>query len=167
MAAYGRLEGRVFKTTKAIRAAEKDLSINRMWRHTFLAVLAETSNVTRSAEAARVSAARAYKMRREDPEFRRAWQAALCEGFDHLEMELLRRLREGDFTAADGSKYDFANALRILAAHRGAADGQRAREDDEDENMVFASIRAKIEAIRRSREEAVALPPAEGGTREA
>lgn len=119
MAARGGLGGRTFRTTKAIRTAERDITINRMWRYTFLAVLAETSNVTRAAEAANVSTARAYKMRREEPEFRRAWREALTEGFEHLELELLRRLREAEFTTPDGGKYDFANAFRILAAHRG------------------------------------------------
>lgn len=40
------------------------------------------------------------------------------------------------------------------------------REDGEDESKVFASIRTKIEAIRRAREEAVALPVCTDGDHE-
>lgn len=158
MAAKGGLRGRTFKTTKAIRVAEQDISINRMWKNTFLTVLAETSNVSKACEAAPVSPARAYKLRREEPEFRRAWREALAEGYEHLEMELLRRLREGDFTTIEGGKYDFANALRILSAHRGTVESERSRQDDEEESAVFASIRRKVEAIRRAHEEQRALP---------
>lgn len=159
MAARGGLGGRKFRTTKAIRNAERDITVNRMWRYTFLAVLAETSNVSKACEAANVSPARAYKMRREEPEFRRGWARALTEGFEHLELELLRRFREGDFTTAEGGKYDFANALRILAAHRGTVEGERARQDDEEESAVFASIQRKIDALRRSQQVPPALPP--------
>jgi hypothetical protein len=67
-----------------------------VWKHHCLAALAETSNVTRSTEIANLSVSRAYRVRREDAVFRAAWQEALCEGYDHLELEVLRRLREGD-----------------------------------------------------------------------
>lgn len=144
--------GVLVKTTKLIREAEKDLQINRMWRVTFLATLGETSNVTKSAKAAEVSAARAYKVRREDSRFRREWQAALCEGYDHLELEVLRRLREGDFNHEGGGKFDFTSALRILAVHREAVGAQRARDSDAQEEAVYASITAKIAALRREKE---------------
>lgn len=153
MAVRRRANGRAeVKITKTIRDAEQHLTVNRMWRYTFLAVLAETSNVSRSAEAANVSASRAYKVRREDADFRRQWHEALSEGYDHLEMEVLRRLREGDHTMAEGGKFDFANALRILSAHRVTIGVQRARDNDADEAMVYAAIDAKIDALRRSRQ---------------
>lgn len=156
------------RPTKSIRAAEKHLTVSRVWKHHFLAALAETSNVTRSAEIAQVSPGRAYKVRREDPEFRRAWREALCEGYDHLEMEVLRRLREGDFNHAGGGKFDFASALRILHAHRGTVGAERMRQDAEGEEAVFAAINAKIDAMRRDKEAAEARRlPAPGEARDA
>src|SRR5687768_3900080 len=71
------------------------------WRTAFLAALARTSHVAAAAGEAGVEASRAYKLRRSDPVFARRWYEALCEGYDNLELELLRRLREGE--AEEGS----------------------------------------------------------------
>ena len=65
---------------------------NRPWRPVFLAVLAETSNVTAAAAAAEIPASRAYKDKRDDSEFAARWREALCEGYDLLEIEVLYRL---------------------------------------------------------------------------
>jgi hypothetical protein len=74
---------------------------------------------------------------------------ALAEGYSHLEMEVLRRLREGDFKTGDGEKFDFANAIRLLAAHRDSAANGQSRERDVSAEEVRASIDSKIEEIRR------------------
>lgn len=73
----------------------EDGRINNNWRRLFLDHLAETSNVTDSAAKAGISASRAYKVRREEPEFARLWLDALWEGYTHLEMEVVRSLRQG------------------------------------------------------------------------
>lgn len=122
---------------------------NRQWRTRFLDHLAESSNVTRSAEHAGVDVSRAYRLRRAQPDFARQWQIALAEGYSHLEMEVLRRLREGDFKTGDNEKFDFANAIRLLAAHRDAASAGQSRERDVSAAEVRASIDRKIEEIRR------------------
>ena len=67
--------------------------LNRHWRGLFLDYLAESSNVKQSAAKAGINPSRAYKVRREEPEFARQWLASLYEGYIHLEMEVLRRLR--------------------------------------------------------------------------
>ena len=122
--------------------------LNRHWRGLFLDFLAESSNVSESARRAGINPSRAYKVRREEPAFARQWLAALWEGYMHLEMEVLRRLREGDSSAGDKEKYDFANAIRLLNAHRENA----ARAQAEQRNVSAADIRAsidrKVEAIR-------------------
>jgi len=131
--------------------------VNRHWRTHFLDFLAESSNVTKSAERAGVNPSRAYKLRREDPEFARAWLAALWEGYAHLEMEILRRLREGDQQAGDPGegkqtaveKYDFANAIRLLNAHRENAIRAQAQHRNVSAAEVRASIDRKVEAIRQ------------------
>jgi len=122
---------------------------DRYWRVRFLDYLAESSNVTRSAQHAGIDASRVYRLRRAEPDFARQWQTALSEGYAHLEMEVLRRLREGDFKTGDGDKFDFANAIRLLVAHRDTAAGGQARERDVSAAEVRASIDRKIEDIRR------------------
>lgn len=121
----------------------------RHWRTRFLDTLATSSNVTRAAEAAGINLARAYRTRRAEPDFARAWQAALTDGYLHLEMEVIRRLREGDFKTADGDKFDFANAIRLLSAHRDSAARGQSQTRDVSAAEVRASIDRKIEEIRR------------------
>ena len=132
----------------SLRQGEAD-HVNKQWRAAFLDHLAESSNVTGSAEKAGISASRAYKVRREDPEFARQWLVALAEGYLHLEMEVVRRLRDGDFKINDDGKFDFANAIRLLAAHRDTAARGQSQVRDVSAAEVRASIDRKIEDIRR------------------
>jgi len=130
--------------------------INNNWRRLFLDHLAESSNVTASAEKAGISVSRAYKVRREEAAFARQWLLALAEGYLHLEMEVVRRLREGDVNVGEDGKFDFANAIRLLAAHRNSV--PRGANDVRNVSVaeVRASIDRKIESIERrvAREEA-------------
>jgi hypothetical protein len=59
-------------------------------------------------------------------------------------MEVLGHLRG----AAPGSKFDIANAIRLLAAHKVAIAQERAQQDDGDEQAVFDSIDAMIDQMR-------------------
>lgn len=122
--------------------------LNRHWRGLFLDYLAESSNVSESARRAGINPSRAYKVRREEPEFARQWLAALWEGYGHLEMEVLRRLREGDNSAGEKDKYDFANAIRLLNAHRENAARAHAEQRNVSAAEIRASIDRKVEAIR-------------------
>lgn len=125
----------------------------RGWQKVFLAQLAASSNVAASARAAKVSTTTAYDARRADPAFYRAWQEALCEGYDHLEMHLLQRLREGEMKPPTGAKrgtrtFDNATALRLLVAHRESAARQRAMVENGNAEATLAAIDAKIEKMR-------------------
>jgi len=122
--------------------------LNRHWRGLFLDCLAESSNVSESARRAGINPSRAYKIRREEPEFARQWLAALAEGYVHLEMEVLRRLREGDSVAGEKEKYDFANAIRLLNAHRENAARAQAEQRNVSAAEIRASIDRKVESIR-------------------
>jgi hypothetical protein len=136
----------------AIRPSLKDGEdgrINNNWRRLFLDHLAESSNVSASADKAGISASRAYKVRREEAEFARQWLVALAEGYLHLEMEVVRRLREGDAKTGDDGKFDFANAIRLLAAHRDNAAHGASAVRDVSAAEVRASIDRKIEDIRK------------------
>ena len=119
---------------------------NRPWRPVFLAVLAETSNVTAAAAAADIPASRAYKDKRDDSEFAAKWREALCEGYDLLEIEVLHRLRFGE--PKDGAKFDNATALRLLSQHRETVARERAIRDNADVDAVRQSIHAKLLEIR-------------------
>lgn len=125
------------------------------WKRAFLAELAETSNVSAASRAAKVDTATAYKLRRSDRTFARQWFEALCEGYDNLELDLLRRLREGELAGATTPagkarrKFDNATALRLLAAHRSAVQMQRGRDDYAHEDELLASINAKLEKMRQ------------------
>jgi hypothetical protein len=142
-AATSRHEGA--RALSVLEARDETNSTKRNWRRLFLDKLAETSNVTESAEAACVDPSRAYSLRRSDPDFAAGWRAALLEGYEHLEMETLYRLRNG--TGKDDPKFDIANALRLLGIHRDtvAADRQTV---DRDESSILASIDAKIEKMQ-------------------
>lgn len=126
------------------------------WSKAFLGELAATSNVSAAARKAGIATGTAYELRRLNPEFNRAWQEALSEGYDHLEMELLQRLRSGEVKPASGAKrgvraFDNATAFRLLAAHREAAGRQRAIRTHEDTEAIIQSINAKLETMRQRR----------------
>ena len=127
------------------RLQEDEGKIDKHWRTYFLQKLAETSNVTASAAYASVATSRAYKTRREDAGFAAAWYDALVEGYQHLEMEVLGYLR----TAEPDRKFDVANALRLLAAHKATIAAQkRVDPEEEDDQAVFDSIDAMIDEMR-------------------
>ncbi len=130
--------------------------LNGHWRTLFLAVLAETSNVSAAARDAGINPSRAYRVRREEAAFRQAWYAALLEGYEHLEMETLHRLRMGVEAGKEDRKFDIANALRILMLHRETVARQRAIEGEEDEEIILAELNTKLDAMR-AREAEIAL----------
>jgi len=124
------------------------------WARPFLSELAATSNVTAAARKAGISTTTAYDTRRHHAEFNRKWQEALCEGYDHLEMELLHRLRTGEVKPAASARkgvrmFENATAFRLLAAHRESAARQRAVRDNADAEAIILSINAKLSAMRR------------------
>lgn len=145
--------------------AGESAAFQRQWRRAFLAELAATSNVAASARAAGISASRAYELRRQDPQFYREWQEALCEGYDHLEMSLLQRLREGEIRPAAGAKrgtrvFDNATALRLLTLHRDSVTRQRAVHENRNAKAILAEIDARIERVRQRRLKAEAVEAA-------
>ena len=117
------------------------------WRTIFLQALAETSNVSASAARAKVATARVYKARREEAAFAVKWRAALREGYDNLELELLEHLRN----PRPERKMEAATAVRLLSAHRATVERQRALDEEEDVEAVRASIDRFIDAIRVNR----------------
>lgn len=121
------------------------------WRTKFLDTLARTSNVSAAARAAKIDVSAVYRARRTDPQFSQEWFGALCEGYDMLELDLLRRLRMGDVEnpkAKIKRKYDNATSFRLLAAHRDTVGKMRAIIQEADEDDIIASINAKLDMMR-------------------
>jgi hypothetical protein len=126
----------------------------------FIAELAQSSNVAAAAAVSGLSTGQVYTLRRTDPDFARRWYAALAEGYDNLEMELLARLRDGrlEETDAEGKprKFDFATALRCLTAHRDNVAREKGRRTLAEEAATIESINAKIDALRTRAKEGAA-----------
>ncbi|HET9629614.1 MAG TPA: hypothetical protein VFP14_09055 [Novosphingobium sp.] len=120
------------------------------WRQQFLACLAETSNVTAAAQCADISLSWVYKTKREDRGFAEAWLVSLCEGYDHLELELLCRLRSGESRDLPANKYDNATALRLLLAHRETRARFQAKQDNVTAEEIRASLDAKLARLRET-----------------
>lgn len=138
------------------RARTSRAADEKRWRQAFLGHLAETSNVAASARKAAVLPSKAYEARRKDPQFYREWQEALCEGYEHLEMALLHRLREGEIKPATGAKrgvrvFDNATSLRLLTVHRDSVSRQQAIRDNRDSGAILREINARIDKLRESR----------------
>src|SRR6218665_394959 len=126
------------------------------WAKAFLSELAATSNVSAAARKAKIATATAYDARRSNAEFNRRWQQSLCEGYEHLEMELLHRLRSGEVKPASsarrgGRQFENATAFRLLAAHRDSAARQKAIRGNEDAATIVLSINAKLDLMRERR----------------
>lgn len=120
------------------------------WREKFLACLAETSNVTAAAQCAEISLSWVYKTKREDRDFAQAWLVALCEGYDHLELELLFRLRSGESREVPANKYDNATALKLLLAHKETRARFQALQDNVTAEEIRASLDAKLARLRET-----------------
>lgn len=137
--------------TKAKRVAKRRMA-KTVWQPVFLAELGKTSNVASAAREAKIDVSTVYKARRSEASFFRLWQEALAEGYDNLEMEMVRRLRVGELAGGGAAKahrkFDNAIAFRLLAAHREAVGRQRGLRANEDEDEVLASINAKLEKMR-------------------
>lgn len=63
----------------------------QVWREPFLRALGNVPVVREAARAAGVTRSTAYKARKADPEFARAWDEALENGIDCAELEAFRR----------------------------------------------------------------------------
>ena len=77
-----------------------NLELAKAWRPKFLTVLAGTGHVVLACKKAKVKRTTAYKHRRYDPEFAKAWTEALAEAIDVIEGSLITRAISDDTTAA-------------------------------------------------------------------
>ncbi|MGB3754225.1 MAG: hypothetical protein WA954_10060 [Parerythrobacter sp.] len=153
---------------KALRkkraTARDDIQETRVgpWRKPFIDNLAELSNVAAAARAAHIPVRTVYAERRNDPGFAKEWLAALAEGYDNLELELLGHLRD----PTPERKLDVAAGLRLLAAHRETVARERAFRGASSPAETYASIDRFIGRLRDARLKAgkpmISPEPAEG-----
>lgn len=94
--------GTQIRTTKGHRWSDRAETL-------FLDQLAATCNVTLAGEACGFSHAALYRRRRNDPAFSERWDAALAQGYAHLESLLVRRACD----ALEGVAPDPGAAVRI------------------------------------------------------
>jgi hypothetical protein len=129
----------------------------------FLAVLAETCNVTRAAEAISMSTRGAYKRRRRNGAFRAAWLEAISTAYQQLELTLLDRAFNGTekvITRSDGSEarmreYPNQLGLSLLKMHRGSVAAAEPAADlpAEEVGELRERLLARIERLKKRREQ--------------
>jgi hypothetical protein len=128
----------------------------------FLATLATTCNVSHSARTVARSARVFYDLRRRDEHFRAAWMEALREGYDLLELELVRRARFGTpkdvfyqgRRTATTRVFNDGIALRLLHLHRKSVDQMRANDSAprRDAKAVFDELAARVAEMEAEEE---------------
>lgn len=138
----------------------------------FLETLAETCNASEAARVAGRCRAGAYRKRRADPAFERAWEEAMDEGYAEIELMLMRASLFGAeseevTTGADGAVKarkvkrapNLTVALRLFLAYRdkvarirekrrGDGPGGGARPDSPE---AVAQVKAMMAAIAKKR----------------
>ncbi len=145
----------------------------------FMERLAESANITLSAEAAGVSVETIRRWRRRVPAFAAAWQRALAEGYADLEARTLAQLRFGvtsereTSVTAEGALRTVERrdapgaAVRLLQMHRAEATAIRAVQQSgaaalspQEHARLVAKVRVAIDLIEGRRAE---MPGGRGG----
>lgn len=114
-----------------LRAAP-DRGWTKARRTDFLDMLAATCNVTRAAAHIGVPKARAYALRRRDPQFAELWRQAILMGYDRLEEQLLDHAGGAapinditpDPDAVPPQPFDPKLAMDLLRLHRATVEGR-------------------------------------------
>lgn len=132
----------------------------------FLDELANSANVSAAAAAAGVSTTAVYNRRRLRPDFARAWDEALRQGYARLEAHLLCAATSAldpdpAFEVRGELDVGFAEGLNLLRLHHAAVHGGHPRRHDwrmqlPDITVVQAEVRTKMEAIARSAQAQIA-----------
>ncbi len=123
----------------------------------FLATLADTCNICRSARAAGFSQSWAYRLRKRDAAFRASWAEAVREGYAKLELVLLERAMKGTprpIMRRDGSEriireYSTQLAVALLRRHGEMAAEASYQHDADDMREVRERIIEKLERLRQ------------------
>lgn len=113
-------------------------------RETFLTALVETANVVGAARSVGVPERSPYRLRAKDGDFAAAWDAALDEAYNKLELMLLRRATFGEACDGDATPpISTGFALALLRHHHTRA---RRGAPDLPRPMRGAKLRDTLEA---------------------
>lgn len=128
--------------TRAQKGKARSDGWSRVKEKRFLETLAETCNASEAARAAKMSRASAYRRRRDDAAFARAWDEAIDIGYAEIEAMLMREALYGsevEELTLDGEGMlkgrkvkkarNLGVAMRLLAMHRDAVEKRRAARD--------------------------------------
>jgi hypothetical protein len=144
------------KTRLQVRdATASDISPAQI--ESFLATLADTCNVARSARVAGFSASTAYRRRQADASFRAGWAQAVAEAYAKLELVLLERAMNGTIKRIKGKdgesrvrEYSNTLAVALLKRHADAAaevEDDIAEEAEEARERILARLARMRERI--------------------
>ena len=133
------------------------------WRGVFLAALRETGNVSAAARRASTSRSVCYGRRRRDAGFAAAWEDALEEAADRLEMEAFRRAVDGvgedrffgGHVVGEVTRYSDALLMFLLRARRPQRFGPRPEtgsgipgpDETENDERFLATLRRRMAAL--------------------
>ena len=134
----------------------------------FLAVLAETCNVSEACRVTKTSMTVVYRHRKKDAAFRAEWLHAISVAYSRLELVLLERAFNGTekiIRRKDGSEermleYPNQIALKLLQMHRDTAIEADAEMDQDDIDEIRERLVRKFKRLK-ARDEAQ-----EAGSRE-
>lgn len=118
----------------------------------FLEHLALSSNVAASERVAGVAVGSAYRQRRGNDDFARAWERALADGYSMLELSMLERAVNGVLvirTLKDGSTqesraYPDQIAMTLFRAHRDTVARIRATNEEEGGKAELEDMLAEM-----------------------
>jgi hypothetical protein len=110
----------------------KALKFTKTRREAFLTALADTGIVSAAATVAGITRARAYQVRKQDPDFASAWEEAEEQAADALEVEAWRR-------AVDGVPEPMVSAGRVVRDD----DGQPLAIRRYSDNLLLALLKAR------------------------
>jgi hypothetical protein len=141
------------------KAANRDWSKEKA--DAFLAVLAETCNVSEACRRSGVPMTVAYRRRRMDAAFRAEWAEKIAIGYQRLEAVLLQRAFDGTLkviTRKDGGEervHEYPNniALRLLQMHRETAIEAEAEMAPEEIDEIRERLVNKLQRLKRRDEE--------------
>ncbi len=127
----------------------------------FLAVLAETCNVSEACRRSKVAMTVAYRRRKMDAKFRAAWIEAIAVGYQRLEAVLLDRAFNGTEKVTirkDGSEervreYPNHIALKLLQMHRETAIEADEDMPEEEAKEIRARLVNKLQRLKKRDEE--------------
>lgn len=155
-AATGAVAGAANRQVQVRKARADGWTVAR--RNAFLDHLAMTCNVQDSALAVGMASEGAHRLRRRDAAFAEAWRAALEEGYEHIEGQLLARAigqqadpeRRGDPSARP---VDTETGFRLLAQRNRLGGSPRrggpARVKRVPIEQLTASLKRKLDALAK------------------